>query len=69
LFFARLSGHTATYPFRHGSDVMEIHPAAFDGVLSELLKSGFTADQWEVREDACHAKSKTYRVADAPASD
>lgn len=66
LFFARLSGHTSTYPFVVGCDSLGIHPGSTDGVLADLLASGFIADHWEVRADARHAKSKTYRVADAP---
>lgn len=44
-FYARLSGETRRYPFL-ASDVAQL--------------PGFTGEEWIVRDDATHAKSKTY---------
>lgn len=64
-FFARIGGQTRVYPFRKGQDTMSIRPApvgpaAFRG----LVDSRFAGKTWIVRENAEHAKSKTYRRAD-----
>ena len=65
LFFARIEGHTATYPFVHSVDSVTIHATPAGGVLAALVDSHFVADEWQVREDASHAKSKTVRTDDA----
>lgn len=62
LFFARIRGHTRTYPFREGEDSVAIRPSrGGPAVLQSLVDSGFAGKAWIVREDADHAKSKTYR--------
>ncbi len=63
-FFARITGQTKTYPFLHGQDSVTIKPVGGCEILAALLESNFAAEQWAVRENATHAKSKTYRRTD-----
>jgi hypothetical protein len=63
LFFARLRGHTRTYPFLPSRDSVTIRPAPGAEVLQALADSHFAGKEWVIREDAEHAKSKTYRRA------
>jgi hypothetical protein len=64
VFFARIRGHTRTYPFRH-TDTLTIKPSQASEILQALVDSHFAPEEWIVREDASHAKSKTYRRSDA----
>lgn len=59
-FCARLRGDTRTYPFLPSQDSLTIRPSPEREVLHALLDSHFVATEWIVREDATHAKSKTY---------
>jgi hypothetical protein len=61
LFFARLRGHTRTYPFLPSRDSVAIRLSPDSEVLQALRDSHFVAKEWVVREDATHAKSKTYQ--------
>jgi hypothetical protein len=63
LFFARLRGHTRTYPFLPWRDTVTIRPAPGAEVLQALVDSHFAAKEWLIRADAEHAKSKTYTRA------
>jgi hypothetical protein len=63
LFFVRLRGHTVVYPFSRG-DRFALDPSAGGGVLQPLMDSGFHPQEWVVRPDATHGKSKTYRRTD-----
>jgi hypothetical protein len=60
LFFARLHGLTRTYPFLSTQDQLTLRPGRDTDVFRELVASNFVAQAWIVREDATHAKSKTY---------
>jgi hypothetical protein len=60
-FFAKLGGETRAYPYLSGEDLVTIRPTEEDGVLRALSDSHFAGKEWIVREDARHAKSKTYR--------
>jgi hypothetical protein len=64
LFVARLRGYTRRYPFLAGPDSVTIRPSPDSEVLQALRDSHFVAREWIVREDATHAKSKTYKRAD-----
>jgi hypothetical protein len=61
LFFARLQGHTRRYPFQPSGDSLVIRPSPDSEVLQALLGSQFVPTEWLIREDAAHAKSKTYK--------
>jgi hypothetical protein len=60
LFFGRLRGHTVVYPFS-SDDRFTIEPSAAGGVLQPFADSRFCPQEWVVRADANHGKSKTYR--------
>jgi hypothetical protein len=64
LFFARIKGHTQTYAFLPADDSLTIKPSSDSQVLQALIESQFVAKEWIVREDATHAKSKTYKRAE-----
>jgi hypothetical protein len=64
LFFARIRGHTQTYPFLPAQDLVTLRPTPDSEVLQALLDSHFVAKEWAIREDATHAKSKTYKRAE-----
>ena len=59
LFYARLSGMTRAYSFLKGEDTFTIQDSQID-VFRLLLDSQFVPQEWLIREDASHAKSKTY---------
>jgi hypothetical protein len=61
LFFARLAGRTQRYPFLSFRDSVTIRPSPDCEVLQALADSRFVATEWIIREDATHAKSKTYQ--------
>jgi hypothetical protein len=61
LFVARLRGYTRTYPFLPATDSVAIRPSSDNEILQALSDSHFLAKEWIVREDATHAKSKTYK--------
>jgi hypothetical protein len=63
-FFARLRGETRAYPFLPAEDSVTIRPSPDSEVLQALRDSHFVAKEWVVREDAAHAKSKTYTRPD-----
>jgi hypothetical protein len=64
VFFAKLTGQAHIYPFLPESDSLRINPAHKDDTLAALLESHFAPEQWSIRPDAAHAKSKTYRRSD-----
>ncbi len=65
-FVARLRGYTRTYAFLPGTDSVAIRPSPDSEVLQALRDSHFAAKEWILRDDATHAKSKTYTRADLP---
>jgi hypothetical protein len=69
MFFARLHGETRAFPFQSGQDSLSLSPGRNSKVLKALVDSRFAATEWLVREDATHAKSKTFQRSDAGFSD
>jgi hypothetical protein len=63
LFFARLRGSTKRYPFVLSKDSMTIKSSPDFDIFQALAESHFVANEWIVREDATHARSKTYKIA------
>lgn len=61
VFFARLGGFTRSYAFDPARDSLTLNPSASAPVLQWLLETGFVATQWSIRDDAHHARSKTFR--------
>jgi hypothetical protein len=60
LFFAKIKGHTQVYPFLASQDSLLLRPSQRSDVIQALIDSHFACKEWVVREDATHAKSKTY---------
>ena len=69
LFFGRVSGPTRTYPYDSGADEISLASSPAEGIFRMLVDSRFTGEQWAVRDDATHGKSKTYRRSDLSADD
>jgi len=62
VFFGKLSGHTLRYPFEQNNDALTIsEKPGCSGVIHALQASHFVAKEWIVRDDATHARSKTYK--------
>ncbi|MBI5029855.1 MAG: hypothetical protein HZB51_04960 [Chloroflexi bacterium] len=61
VFYAKLGGLTETYPFSPSMDTLEFKPTQNADVIRWLVESKFMVKEWRVRQDAEHAKSKTYR--------
>lgn len=59
-FFARIRGETGISSFRLGKDRFTVRASPRAAVLQQLLDSGFTPSEWQIRPTAYHAKSKTY---------
>jgi hypothetical protein len=59
-FFAKMKGLTTVYSFAPELDTLSITPSPDVAISRALLDSGFTAEEWLVRENACHGKSKTF---------
>jgi hypothetical protein len=64
LLLCEMKGQTAAYPFVRATDALFIKPSQEPGILRALLDSGFTGEEWVVRKDATHGKSKTYARSD-----
>jgi hypothetical protein len=64
MFFARIKGDTKSYAFLQHEDSCLIRPAHKHPVLEALIASQFAPTEWIIRENAMHAKSKTYRTTD-----
>ncbi len=60
LFFAKIKGETQAHPFSR-KDTLTISPSADCPILQALIDSHFVVDEWLIRRDATHAKSKTFR--------
>lgn len=63
VYFVRIKGQTRAYPFVRTEDVLTITPSADAEALRALLDSQFSAQEWLVREDATHGKSRTFERA------
>ena len=59
-FHARLGGDTETYPFSSQTDLFELAPAAHDRAVQWLIASNFRAQEWRLRANATHARSRTF---------
>lgn len=65
-FIARLRGDTERFRHLKDADSLQILPAFAIDVLQALVDSHFAAEEWLVRPDATHSKSKTYSRSDLP---
>ena len=62
-FFAKVHGDTRSYTFLTGADAVTFRPSQGTEVLQALIDSRFVGEEWAIREDAAHSKSKTYRTS------
>ena len=63
LFFAKIQGETQAYAFAP-ADTLTLSPSSGHPILQALIDSHFIVDEWLIRRDATHAKSKTFRRLD-----
>jgi hypothetical protein len=61
VFYGKMHGEANVYPFDRQLDVVSISPAREAEVFQQLIDSDFSGEEWSVKEDATHARSKTYR--------
>jgi hypothetical protein len=59
VFYARLSGDRDVYPFQPG-DIFSLTLPAKDRNLRLLVDSGCAGHAWQLRNNAVHARSKTF---------
>ena len=64
-FFAVLAGETESYPFLPGADRCELKASSEYKIFQWLLESNFVGKMWSLRDNARHARSKTYPRASA----
>ena len=64
-FIAKITGDTRVYPFLPNEDSLLLSRSQGSDVIQALIDSGFACKEWAVREDATHAKSKTYASVEA----
>lgn len=64
LFFAHIRGYTQIYSFLPEQDSVTLSPAPDSEFVQALLDSHFVAQEWGIRADATHTKSKTYKRAE-----
>jgi len=60
-FVARITGDTTTLPVTDAGAVVSSASAPDTQPLQALFDSKFIPTEWQIRLDATHAKSKTYR--------
>ena len=59
-FRARLGGPTVAYAFNPATDTLTLNPAGGAGLPQVLIDSQFTPEEWRLRTNATHARSRTY---------
>lgn len=65
VFHARIEGLTRACPFDPALDAFAVRPTAAAPALASLVDSGFQPTEWLVRDDATHARSRTFERGDA----
>ena len=60
-FFARMKGRTDTCSFVQGEDRFWAKPGTEPSVFQALTDSHFAVEQWLIRKNATHGKSRTHR--------
>jgi hypothetical protein len=60
VFFGKMYGQANVYPFDPGLDTVSIVPTPDAEVFQQLIDSDFDGEEWSIKEDATHARSKTY---------
>jgi hypothetical protein len=65
-FLAKAGGHTRVYPFLPALDRVTVGPRRSQDVLRRVFESGFSGQEWSIREDAQHARTKTFGKGQGP---
>jgi hypothetical protein len=60
VYFGKVRGETAVYSFAKGLDRVSIAPTLHARAFLDLIDSGFRGEEWSIRPDACHGRSKTF---------
>jgi hypothetical protein len=61
-FVGKLAGEAVVCPFSAAHDRFEMQADAAPELISILRESGFTPQEWSIRNDASHSRSTTYKV-------
>ena len=61
VFFGKIRGCTQAYPFSSSDDEVTLKPPPGCPALEWLAESQLTLEEWRVRGDATHARSKTVK--------
>jgi hypothetical protein len=61
VFYGKMHGHANVYPIRRDLDIVSIASTPETEAFQQLIDSDFVGEEWSVKEDATHARSKTYR--------
>jgi hypothetical protein len=59
-FFAKVGGHTRVYPFLAPGDEVTAGPSYSQETLRWVMEAGFSGQEWVIREDSTHARTKTF---------
>jgi len=59
-FFAKLGGHTLVYPFLPEVDQVKVGLGRDQDDLRRVIESGFSGEDWSIREDSRHSRTKTF---------
>jgi hypothetical protein len=65
LFYARLGGLTEAYHFSTSTDTFVLKPDQ-NVALRRLVESSYVGKEWRIRNNATHARSKTYMRSSLP---
>lgn len=61
VYYGKTNGYARVYSFLPEADRITINPTAETHGLQILTESGFRGEEWAVRTDATHGRSKTFR--------
>jgi hypothetical protein len=59
-FYARVGGDTRVFPFAPARDTVSFNTPDDQPAFRWLIESGFLGREWVIREDANHARTKTF---------
>ncbi len=59
-FYAEVGGHTRVYPFLPTGDQVTVGPGRSQDAFRRIIEAGFSGQEWSIREDARHARTKTF---------
>jgi hypothetical protein len=59
-FLAKVGGHTRVYPFLPSRDAVTVGPGRSGDALPWISESGFSGQEWSIREDSAHGRTKTF---------